>query len=513
MPGGVRRFSCAAADGIWAAALSRDGKHLATAADWTVRVWDTATGKLQSESKEKGVARSLAFSPDGSRLAIGMEDRRVLLLDVITGQLIGQDAQDGAVWAVAFSPDGKTLASATLSGAIKLWNMTPPAESLTIPIARLHCGQFSRDGKTILVGNGDLTRIIDFASGQDGGSLPAADVRAISADATRLASRTSNFEYAIWDVPSNRKVADVTLPQECDEPPQVRLSRDGKWLAAFTSWWGNINTVTIWELGTGRSKVLKTAPPESNRLSVLCAEFSPDGKLLAAGFQFQWVTVWDIATGEVKLQFSQKPSMMKVYSLAFSPSGQTLAVGTDGGDVTLWSLESGKRLLDFRGDTSHILAMAFAPDGRTLATAGEGKTVRIWDVITGQERCALSGHTAAIKGLLFSPDGYTLGTASYDGTFRIWHAATDSVALTPRATPSLGAILAPQTHPTGALEMTEAGLRESVGHWPQKTDLHRQLGGLLVSKAQFAEASAILPADQSLQPGPQLKRVKESDPD
>jgi WD40 repeat protein len=211
----------------------------------------------------------------------------------------------------------------------------------------------------------------------------------------------------------------------------VALSRDGRQLACFTPWRG-LNTVKLWDLGTQQSKVLTIAPPESNKkLSVLCAEFSPDGKLLAAGFQFQWVTVWDIATGEVKLQFSQKPAMMNVYCLAFSPSGKTLAVGTDVGAVTLWSLESGKLLLAFRGHTSPVLALAFSPDGKTLATAGQDKTVRLWDVITGQERGTLSGHTDEVGGLAFSPDGFTLATGSHDGTVKLWRGATDAAARAP----------------------------------------------------------------------------------
>src|SRR5262249_46463951 len=142
------------------------------------------------------------------------------------------------------------------------------------------------------------------------------------------------------------RVANISLAQLSGVSPMLKLSPDGKILAGYCPR-GSDNTVTLWDVATQQSRVLKIAPPRSNRNSVLCAEFSPDGKLLAAGFGFQWVTVWDVATGTVKLQFSQKPSMMSVSSVAFSPSGKTLAVGTDVGAVTLWDVETGKPLVAF----------------------------------------------------------------------------------------------------------------------------------------------------------------------
>lgn len=208
------------------------------------------------------------------------------------------------------------------------------------------------------------------------------------------------------------------------------LSPDGKTLAGHCRW-RNLNTVTIWDVATQQAKVLEHTTPASNRLSVLCTEFSPDGKLLAAGFQFQWVIVWEVATGKVKLQFSQKPSMMNVHSVAFSPDGKALAAGTNLGAVTIWDIDTGMRLVSLRGHTACVNGMAFSPDGQTLATASEDKTVRFWDVITGQELCTLTGHTAGVGGVQFSPDGTTLASGSgsgSDGMLMLWRSATDEEA-------------------------------------------------------------------------------------
>jgi WD40 repeat protein/serine/threonine protein kinase len=426
-----RRRRAISVPGAWGAALSPDGTQVAVSAGRSVTVWDAATGKQQSAHRMSTNVRGLAFSPDGKKLAVGLEDRHVIVWDVATGVQRNQYVHLDVVWAVAFSPDGKTLASGTLGGAIKLWDLTPAEETTTLPVRDVQCGRFAPDGKTLVVGTKDLTKVIDVAAGKEIAVLPPSNVVAISPDANVLAERVNRDDYAFWDVRARRKLATIPLPQLTTRSPQLSFSPDGRTLARFL-WWRGDNTVTLWDLATRQSKVLKVAPPESNRLSVLCAEFSPDGKLLAAGFQFQWVTVWDVATGKVKLQFTQKPSMMNVLSVAFSPGGKTLAVGTDVGTVTLWDLETGKRLVAFRGHTFRVLALAFSPDGQTLATAGFDKTVRLWDVITGQERGTLTGHTEEVNSVAFSPDGYTLVTTSKDGTARLWRGATDAEALAPR---------------------------------------------------------------------------------
>src|SRR5262249_27220793 len=123
-------------------AFSPDGGRLASSGGaWTrggrergepgeVKGWDArARQLLLTPAGPAAPVMSVAFSPDGGRLASGSMDRTVKVWDAHTGQeLLTIKGYDAEVLAVAFSPDGEQIAVGSggpyrpsQAGEVKVW--------------------------------------------------------------------------------------------------------------------------------------------------------------------------------------------------------------------------------------------------------------------------------------------------------------------------------------------------------------------------------------------------------
>jgi WD40 repeat protein len=125
---------------ILSMAYSPDGARLAVRVDEYVDpnprllVWQTSHWELLYEqSLVAGGLRlgwaankqdSLAWSPDGKLLAVGMQDGSVQILEANSGKRL-VNLTGHTLWAtgVAFSPDGRLLASCSIDGTIILWGI------------------------------------------------------------------------------------------------------------------------------------------------------------------------------------------------------------------------------------------------------------------------------------------------------------------------------------------------------------------------------------------------------
>lgn len=124
-------------DSLYAAALSPDGKLLATAGyDQQIILWDLATGQQQGALEgHSGAVFDLAFNNDGRLLASASADRTVKLWDVAARKRLdtfGQPLHE--LYTVAFSPDGKRVAAGGVDNRIRVWQISATAQEGTNPI-------------------------------------------------------------------------------------------------------------------------------------------------------------------------------------------------------------------------------------------------------------------------------------------------------------------------------------------------------------------------------------------
>lgn len=129
--GGSRLRTLSWPDWIWAdsVAFSPDGKLVASGgSNGTIRLWETATGNEVRTLPHDKKVNSVAFSPNGGLLAVGLASdpggKAVYLWDVAGGNQVAALAGQ-RLWSegVAFSPQGNVLASGGAGGDVKLWRI------------------------------------------------------------------------------------------------------------------------------------------------------------------------------------------------------------------------------------------------------------------------------------------------------------------------------------------------------------------------------------------------------
>jgi WD40 repeat protein/Tfp pilus assembly protein PilF/tRNA A-37 threonylcarbamoyl transferase component Bud32/DNA-directed RNA polymerase subunit RPC12/RpoP len=382
------------------AAFSPDCCRVASAAlhDGAVGVWDTATGQeLMTLRGHSGGVRTLAFSPDGHRLASGGTVQiygkpatgEIKIWDVGTGpEGLTLHGHTNFVAGVAFSPDGRRLAS-TGDGKVKVWDAATGRETLCL--------------------RGD-------------GGLFGGDV-AFSPDGRRLASCGKRLgqpgEVRVWDAATGERLH--TLRGHTGDMFSVAFSPDSSRLASRGT-----GEVKVWDAATGQ-EVFSLSAPTSFRHGVA---FSPDGRRLASSCANGLVKVWDAATRQEVLTLRHTSD---VDGVAYSPDGGRLAGACKDRTVRVWDLATGKEALTLRGHTQYVLGVTFSPDGRRLASCGgeplKPGEVKMWDAASGQDILTLRGHRMAVDRVAFSSDGRRLASASNDATVKVW----DATELTPEA--------------------------------------------------------------------------------
>ena len=387
-------FRVAHQNGVCSFVLSPNGKILAMGGfESTIKLWDAQHGELLHSLSIPGeTAYSLAFSPDSATLASGSDNHvagagrvtssHAILWDTATGKqrtLLGSENgkgdEDRYVEQVAFSPDGTQVAVSTdkrddIHSGVDLWDAhTGVLLRRTSELPGYHLGlTFSPDGSAFAIGFTDR------------------DAKSVEAKAG----------IYVWDTGSG--VLTHTLFGHGASMLSPKFSPDGSLLASDCTDVTGAGSILIWDARTGeeKRKLVRESTsvqglvfsPDSKTLASVHIEMHPYQPDFSFSARYKLeashtdTVIWDLASGK---PLHVLPSQW-ISSFAYSPDGSQLVTKNSYSPfsfddekgkksdqprhsvLSLWDTKTGALLLtvevfDSRTRGASLTWIAYTPEG------------------------------------------------------------------------------------------------------------------------------------------------------
>jgi WD40 repeat protein len=445
---------------------SPDGSEIAAATSHGIALFSAADFQFKELIPSSIMLRCLAYSPDGTFLAGGGVDGKIILWQTSDSQMVTNlHASDQAVVALAFSPDSTSLAASTWDHTVQVW------ETATWQVSHTFMGhlstptilQFSQDG-TVLFSFSPLEQVKrwNLTKGkQDKELYIGKDSLGNAALAGAFAGNSAYFAAAqnnLVRVKDTKK--DTTLLLLSDFPERVTavaMNADTSQIAVMDG-----THLTVWNIENTRTSLAmeRNIVPAPDTIS-----FSPDGSRLILGsptleildleterysamqgIVFTLGTALDqailsplnqLSRGYVKgasqqiflqdgnsVEISYPDSIWNIS--ATSPDGQWQAAGSIDGIVKLWKTEvPSQPVYSIQPDRTHspITALVFDPGLKWLAMANSAGKLWIIELSSGAQ-ISLPDPGIQIAALVVSPSGNQLA-ASGRGIIQVFQYDTE----------------------------------------------------------------------------------------
>ena len=389
-------------------------------------LWDLAEERpLPLPGGDQPVS-SVTWSPDGQWLVLGTTVGTVEIYSVPAGTLVDRVEHRGRITALAFSTDGTLLAVA--SDVVRVWDCA----NHRFVTPELHHPKPVLRWRFPLVVSGwrlaaRMTRLRVYAirdreSNQDP-MFPPVEHRVRSQwfampiaptfidQDRRLLTVAGSNEIALWDAGTGKQTEMIV--SQVGTPNCVTVSPDGQYLAV-----GGSEAVMLWDITTS-SRVDKGIKQLGG---VLSAAFSPDGASLVVGSLT--ARVWSVPDGN-----PLGPVLYHQYAIpqtAFSPDGKFFMTVQGDGLVRIWSSvlgNLGDRRLALDGQAT---AVKVSRDGQYLVPTGSScrfgnlRSTRVYDVSTFTP----AGPPLEPRGVLtdadLSPNGRQAVTVNAESELDFW---------------------------------------------------------------------------------------------
>lgn len=461
-------------DPIYSIALSKDGRYAACGRSNRIHLYDLATrqfvGEITDPAEKAGGAhramvQSLAFSPDGTRLASGSY-REVKIWKLTPGKsggsaaapvsatpadeaLLKKIAEIGKVAGVShsLSADGKQIVTGCADGSVRVWDVAtvkPVAELRGSPALTAQIGAFewtiARETLEQAFQKAEVARIDTQNKALDELLKKANDAivemkkvlpekqKAVkpTQDEKAVAQKAVDEVLALIAKAPEGK-ADAALEKKLKDAQEKLAPVAMKETSALAAVSATENNIKDAEADVKR---ITDSKAENTRL-LATANAAADGAK-----KLQDKATADLATAK---QSVAKPKGKPV-AVALAPDGLRAAAVFDDGRLTVWAVATGTPVEEVTGTAAPTATLAARADGLFSATLPDGKVLtsaptQVWAherTLGGEKDPSL--FIDRVNAVRFSPDGQRLaaggGEPSRSGDLTLFDLATGKATAT-----------------------------------------------------------------------------------